>query len=172
MTIEYDLVMEDFIAYNLHFMHTSEACLRQLRAYRLTISLVPSILFCAGITIALSNPVAGIATAIVSFVVFWFLSPWVWWRAVRRNVLRMARNNGLGEPGTRQLFADDRGLRQESANGETFQLWSGVSRIEETPGHAFIYIGPVQAFVIPKRIGEREVSAFLANVRQHCPNRG
>lgn len=170
MELKYDLTSDDFIAYNIHFALTSEAGLRQLGAFRLTMSLVPSFLFCAGIAIALSNLVAGVVAAIVSFVVLWLVSPWLWSRAVRKNVRRMARNNGLGEPGARQLFADDRGLRQESANGETLRSWSGISRIDETPEHAFIYIGPVQAFVIPKRIGEPDVSAFTANVRQHCPN--
>lgn len=172
LELTFCLTSDDFVAFNVHFALTSQAGLRQFRAFRRTMTLVPSILMCTGIAIATSNPVAGVASGLVTFVVLWFLCPRLWRRAVRKNIRRLGKNNGLGEPGPRRLFADDRGLRQESANGESFQSWSGILRIEETPEHAFIYIGPVQAFVVPKRIGQSEVSTFLAEVRQHPPAPG
>ncbi len=43
--------------------------------------------------------------------------------------------------------------------------WQGIDRIEATATHVFIFIGPLQAYVIPQRIGARAVHDFVSTVR-------
>jgi hypothetical protein len=167
-SIEYDLVPDDFVAFNMHHALHSEAARRQSATTRIGASVVLPL--AVGIMLAAaSHDVAfGAVTTLVSGVVLWFLWPRLWSRQMKRFLMRAASSDGLGTVGTQTLSIEDEGLREVSPGSETFTAWSKVRRIDETPDHVFIFVGPVQAFVIPKRIGEERVAAFMGDLRGHC----
>lgn len=163
--LEYELTSDDYLAYNIHTLAVSEAGRRQRLNYRLVLSVVAPLLSGLVIGFGLGDLVGGLVVAAFTGAILWFISPGMWNRAVRKSVARMATRDGLGNPGQHRLVLDDDGLREETANGVSSQSWQGIERVDETPEHAFIYFGPLAAFVIPKRIGEAAVAEFLTQVR-------
>lgn len=67
----------------------------------------------------------------------------------------------------RSLDVDDDGFTVAAGKRSTRVPWSGVRRIAETPGHYFIYTGPSEAHVLPRRGHEAEMTAFVEAIRQH-----
>lgn len=65
-----------------------------------------------------------------------------------------------------QLFGDPWGLCDHSFSGVfTRYAWAAIEGIDETPEHAFIWVGSGKAVVIPKRIGADAVRSFLEMVK-------
>ena len=67
----------------------------------------------------------------------------------------------------RRLTLDDAGFTVASGNRSTRVPWADVQRIAETPGHYFIYTGPGEAHVLPRRGREAEVKAFVEAILEH-----
>jgi hypothetical protein len=166
-TIEYELTADDYVAFNLHYIHTAPSARRQFRVYRLTVSLVSPLLILLIVGLLFDDILAGVVVATVSGVGLWFLARRSWMREMRKYLRRAAGREGLGTVGRCSLTIEDGGLRERSSQGETFVAWPSVDRIDETAGHAFIFFGPVQAFVIPKSAGDA-VQPFLDEVRHRC----
>jgi len=163
--LEYDLTADDFIAFNLCHM-TSANARRHLRNFRVNMSVaIPLVAFAFSALAVQPSWIVFLSMALAGGIL-WFLSPLIWNDAVRRNLRRMARDTGLGAAGRHRLELNDDGLREESPNGVMSTPWRSILRVDETSEHAFVFFGPTQAFVIPKRIGEAEVSGFVAQVRR------
>jgi len=165
--LEYELVADDFVAFNLHYFGSTDAGRGLRKSQRLMLSVVTPLLIFGAIGLIFKDFVGGAVLAVITGVIMWFLAPAILAREIKRSLARMNRDAGLGVTGLHRLVADDVGLREISAEREVAATWSGTDRIDETPGHAYIFIGPVQAFVIPKRIGEAAVAGFLDVVREH-----
>lgn len=133
---------------------------------RLILSVVTPLLVFGVIGLIIGNFVEGVVLAVITAVIMWFLAPTLITYETKRNLARMNRDTGLGVTGLHRLVADDAGLRETSAEHEIAVNWSGIDRIDETSDYAYIFFGPVQAFVIPKRIGEVAVAGFLEVVRE------
>lgn len=67
----------------------------------------------------------------------------------------------------RRLTLDDSGLTVAAGKRSTRVPWASVQRIAETPGHYFIYTGPSEAHVLPRRGREAEVKAFVEAILEH-----
>ena len=163
----YELVSDDFVAFNLHYFGSTDAGRGLRRSQRLMLSVLTPLLVFGVIGLIFKDFVGGAVMAVITGVIMWFLAPALTAREIKRNLAHMNRDAGLGVTGPHRLVADDTGLRETSAEREVATSWSAVDRIDETADHAYIFIGPVQAFVIPKRIGEAAVTGFLDVVREH-----
>ncbi|WP_159794813.1 YcxB family protein [Puerhibacterium puerhi] len=95
--------------------------------------------------------VGGAAAGVVAAAAWRFAFPrlngWVLGRTLRR----LAAHDGLGFVGTVRLTIDDAGLREELAGTTSSAGWDRVDRIEETDAHAFVFVGPLAASILPKR---------------------
>ena len=67
----------------------------------------------------------------------------------------------------RRFTLDDGGFTVTSGSRATTVAWADVQRIVETPDHYFIYTGPSEAHVIPRRSREAEAKAFAEIIREH-----
>ena len=67
----------------------------------------------------------------------------------------------------RRLTLDGDGLTVASKDRSTTIAWSKVQRIVETPGHYFLYTGPSEAHVLPRKGREAEVKAFVEGILEH-----
>ena len=86
-------------------------------------------------------------------------------RGIRRSVTRIANASALGATGPTRLWLDADGVHEQCAGLTTSALWPVLGRIEESGEHAYIFVSPVAAFVVPKRAGTERVNAFLNSVR-------
>lgn len=56
-----------------------------------------------------------------------------------------------GALGKRRYEAGPDGLRSENEIIDTRVRWTGITGVEDTPGHVFLLTGPHTAFVVPRR---------------------
>jgi hypothetical protein len=97
---------------------------------------------------------------------FWLLLPSMGMVYFRHRMLREIRG---GAENVSRLWLDERGLNDQAASGQlTHYPWSTIEGIDETPTHAFIWVGATTAVVIPQGIGHDAVRAFLGAVKVAC----
>lgn len=164
MLLEYDLTTDDFVALNLHAATTSPTIQTSRARSRVwgSVGVFVGGLLLVGLE---GSWLEALVVASLGSAVFWFVWPPTWSWFLTRNVRRLARAGGLGVPGRCRLWIDEDGVHDQTPTGSSSVAWSGVVRLDETDTHAFIYVGPVQAYVIPRRIGEPAVQAFINAAR-------
>lgn len=169
--LDYELQVDDYVAFNLRYMESSDLGRRQLRNARVSLVLLtPAIVF-AAIAFVFGDLTDGVLIALTTGVIMWFLTPRLVRREYRRNFGRMAKDPGIGVTGSHRLVADDYGITEITTDRSSSAAWAAIERVDETPDHVFVFFGPVQAFVIPRRIGDERVAAFLHVVRARVANR-
>ena len=84
-----------------------------------------------------------------------------------RRYLSRARGALAATGAERRFSLDDAGFTVASGTRSTRVAWDTVRRIVETPDHYFIYTGPSEAHVIPRRSREAEAKAFAEIIREH-----
>jgi hypothetical protein len=67
----------------------------------------------------------------------------------------------------RTLTLDESGFTVAAGKRSTRVPWSAIQRIAEAPGHYFIYTGPTEAHVLPRRGREAEAKAFVEAILEH-----
>lgn len=67
----------------------------------------------------------------------------------------------------RRLDLHEDGFTVASGQRSSSVSWADVQRIVETPGHYFIYTDTSAAHVLPRRVGEAQVKAFVERILEH-----
>ena len=162
--LEFEITGEDLVAYNVYGATTAPAAKKQSARYRVWLSL--AVLVALTILIASDGSwFEGVVFGLVGAAVLWLVWPRLWTWMTRSNVLRHAKTGGLGTPGPCRIWVDEYGIHDATPNGASSVTWQGIDRIEENASHVFVFTGPLQAYVIPKRIGETVVRDFVSAVR-------
>ncbi len=166
--VEFDLSVDDFVAYNLRFMQTSDIGRRQLRTFRLLSSLLVLLISFVMVGFVFGHLVGGAVYALVVAIALWFAAPRLWFAHLKWTIRRMAAGDGIGTTGWHRLTVDDAGITEETAQGQSFIAWPGVKRIDQAEQAAYVFFAPVQAFIIPKRIGESRFTEFVQVIKDRC----
>ncbi len=166
--LEFEITGEDLVAYNVYGVTTAPAAKKQGAVFRIWGSL--AVLVALTILIAIDGSwLEGLVFGVVGAAALWFVWPRLWIWTTKSNVLRHAKTGGLGTPGLCRIWTDEYGIHDATPNGTSSVTWQGIDRVEETASHVFIFTGPLQAYVIPKRIGESAVRDFVSAVRAGTP---
>jgi hypothetical protein len=164
--LEYNLAEDDFIAYNMHFADSSRALRRPRLTFRMLVTLSGPAMSLLISILTREVHMGFLLSMSVVTASMWFVSPSLWKSSFRRSLLRMSRHGGLGSLGRYVIKMDESGLREESPSGITLTSWGQILRIEETDEYAFIFSGPINAFIIPKRVDREKVTEFLSEARR------
>ena len=79
---------------------------------------------------------------------------------------RIAATTPAGATASCRLWGDPWGLCDHDSHGVLRRYaWTAIEGIDETPEHAFIWVGSGKAVVIPKRIGADAVRSFVEMVK-------
>jgi hypothetical protein len=166
--LEFDITGEDLVEYNVYAATTAPAARKQSALYRVWLSL--AVLVALTVLVAIDgNWLEGVVAGLVAAAVLWLVWPRLWAWMIRSNVLRHAKTGGLGTPGPCRMWIDAYGIHDATPNGASSVTWQGIDRIEETASHVFVFTGPLQAYVIPKRVGESAARDFVSAVRAGAP---
>ena len=164
LSIEYDLGLEDRVAFNLWASASLPLARERAVRSRVATSVLGAFLVFAAIAGLSHDLVGGSVAALGAAVLGWFLFPWSYRRTVRRITARSVEDPAAVEHHWLSLEAD--GLRERTSVNDTLTLWAGIQRVDETAEYAFISIGPLMAFVVPKR-GQRDaIERFVGELRQ------
>ena len=149
MQLDYEIVLEDIAAFSLHHARTSRLSRRRLRFSQALgiFSTLVLVMVWPGWT-----GVERVVFFIVFCLLFLIAYPVYYQWAIKRNARKIysqgANKSLIGE---HTIVIDSEGVTERSAVAESKIAWSGVERIEEDGHNVYFYIGPLQAYVIPKR---------------------
>jgi len=170
--IAYDLTPDDYVAFNVHTSLALPETRRQIAQGRAWGAVLMAVVAGGIFGLVLDDgPVVPLVFASLAAVAWWVVSPWTLRRGIRRSVERIARTSGLGVVGPASLEADEVGLCEDCAGVVNTAPWSSIQRIEETPTHAFIHVGPLAAVIVPKRAAGAEdlIRVVRARIGQGRP---
>jgi len=157
--VEFDLTVEDFVAFN----HDHMERLFAMRATRVVLALVVGLAVPVGVTRYLMSE--DVAAEAAPFLILWavihflaFVAIAIWWS--RRSsswgtgwIYRWLATRGDSSAifGRYRFVISPQGILERSPKAEARYDISVVQKIIVTANHAFIYISPLQAFIIPRR---------------------
>jgi hypothetical protein len=170
-SVRFALSEADLVAFNEYVNKTVPAFRNSMRKAQ---AIVAVAVLCGGLWVtrdsALGRPLR-LGLVAIGVAAAWFAFPWLIRRtALRRSVRKMqeARAPLLGRATT--VWLDDDGIHRADEVSASVTAWAAVDRVEETPGQVFVFIGPAEAFVIPRSAGP-QVDAFAAEVRRRLVRR-
>jgi len=169
--IEYDLNEDDFMRYaQYHFRRSDDAKSGFRRT--LVIGLLALVVYAAGIK---DDPNFGIhapglfAARIVSVIVAFIVFVSIYMRIVRpmlvRSWLRSAAKRSLGHT---LLELREDGAHVTNVEGQGRLAWEACRGVVEEAEHIYIIMGPLRAFVVPKRAfdGADGARGFVEEARE------
>lgn len=156
--------VDDIVAFNLHHLKHS----RQGRR-----SIVTGILICIVLALALrgyANATVGHTIGIVALAInilvlsamYVALLLWMTARQVRRNYSDDKPNASTGR---HELTLKDDELVEISETGSRSARYDSIRNIDETEQHVFVYLGPLEAHIIPKSTDIRGLDGFMDELR-------
>lgn len=169
MKIEYNLIKDDYIEFNMHYIDTSRTVKRTLLIQQYGVGLVFLIIpyffsKLVGTPMTLSYIVYGaVFLAWILYYPRYFIS------VTKRRIIKMIDENGDSSIyGMQSIALTETGIEQESNTGESRTSWSGIERIDETPEYIYIYIGTMNAYLVPNRAFDDDAqrAEFLKILRE------
>lgn len=165
-SISLELTVDDLLALNIHvLLKTSAAEERMRRTQRrkalLTLPMVA--IFILTVAIARSPFEIAVAVLVCAFLAVWILLlPTITARQVAKRIPRWIASGQLPAPTPSLLWIDEHGtIVNQSRDRTTTYAVTAIERVDETPDYVFIIVGVAQTLVIPRRVGEPAVQAFL-----------
>jgi hypothetical protein len=168
MELQYDLTVDDLVAFNKHHIWHSPTC-RRSYYWNLIGGIVTGLLVAILIGVFYGTPEWTLLYCAI-------LVPlcWLFWRVYYRvamarrlrKLYREGENRGLA--GAHVLITDDEGFTSKGQMGEGKLKWAVVERTVEDKDYLYVYISAVSALIIPKRAfrDEQHMRAFLDEARR------
>ncbi|MFZ3589673.1 YcxB family protein [Bacillus sp. DJP31] len=157
MKIHYEILEEDYVAFNLHHARHSETIKRSLKIQRLIgplLFIVMPFLFARDDQL-LFMIMLGMMT-LLGFTWF-FLFPIFMNKSIERTTRRMIKegknSNILGK---REMTLTSEGIFDEGETNSTKSQWSTIEKFMDTDDYFFIYNSSVSAYIVPKRTFTKE----------------
>jgi hypothetical protein len=93
----------------------------------------------------------------------------LWWWNLWRRLRRGARSSAFGPTGPSRLWTDTQGIHDHAllTDVTTTYPWTLVDRVDQTREHAFVWVSQTKTVIIPRRVGEDAVAAFIAEVNRY-----
>jgi hypothetical protein len=167
MQVDYQIGLDDIGAFSLHHARTSKLSRRRLRSTQILgiFSLVVLVMVWPG----WDN-----VDRIVFFIVmalFWLVGyPFYYRWAIKRNIRKIySQTESRNVIGEHTIAIEPEYVIEKSPIGESRTAWSGIEKIQSDGQYIYVYVGPLYAFVIPKRAfktGE-DAEAFLQQAQAY-----
>jgi YcxB-like protein len=168
--IEYRVEEGDVLAFLDHHSEHSAAAReirrRQTYGYAILLAILGLVLWFFG------------ETALV--IAFLVLGPvWVAWWPARARRLARKQAAALYREGPNPMFdgphvlrLDEGGIVAIAPGAESRLPFTSVQRVVDTPDYLFVYVGAIQAFVVPRRrVARGDVRAFAEQLRRRLTQR-
>jgi len=165
MNIKYKVDMEDLVAFNQYFVATSPF----LRRHRLIVIAVISSIYIIleGVQALARDSITPLLLWSGIAVVFGVLYYRASLKVSPKHIARLyssEKNNGIFCE--HELAILPEGIHEKTDVNEQLSAFSEIERIEITDTHVFIFIGTMQAHVIPKnKVLEGDLDAFVSALR-------
>lgn len=183
ISVEFDLTIDDLVNFNMYHLAHSTAQ-RRIRVWSLlwTLALVELGNLLVLLLTVLQGPPRQeqLFLHVLVAVVFGLIFGLKAWQASRK-----VKNHWLARRMVKALFADGDssavlGVRRFTVKHDCIEDWSPlrdsrwkmqcVQKIIVTPQYAFVYVSPIQAFIIPVRafLSPEHFATFISNLEGHA----
>jgi len=171
MNIEFERTVDDLTEFNVFHLANSSSMKRQLFATQLLLSmLIPFVLigipYLGGQDISTFRIIYGMLAGVLMFVLF----PYINRKAtISRTKKVYSEGNNQAMLGHQAISLSPEGILGKNQAGESKINWSAVSELAQNEKYYFLYIGSVNAIVIPKNCfhSPEEEKAFLEYINAH-----
>jgi hypothetical protein len=149
MQVQYQLDLDDIVAFGLHHARASKDSRRRLRLTQLW-----GVIFALFVALMWLRWGVGTWTILFTgyslFMLFGYPSFCQW--SVKHNTRKIySEGQNKGALGNHIIALDAEGVTEISDVGESRIAWVGIEKVEENEEYVFLYTGSLQAHVIPKR---------------------
>ena len=151
--LEYTLTNDDYVAFNRYAASHSPVIVAQARRIRTTGTLAAGVVGAVVFWLVSRELLTTVLMTAVAAGMMWFIWPATQRRAVNTQLNKLAKAGELGRLGETGLSWDDSGLVESAAASQAIVGWERVRRVAENAGHLFIFVGDLDALVVPKRAG-------------------
>lgn len=150
MLVKYDIAITDVVAFSRHVMNSPTSKKNKRRWIIVVIFLITGSLF---IPLPEEIPRSMVVELTVAWSALFLLALFVAGPAASDRYVRGVYKTGAnrGTIGEHEIEIDEDGLVERTEVSETRQSWRGVERIDETETHAFFFVSPLMAYIIPKQ---------------------
>lgn len=169
MKLEYNLIKDDYIAFNMHHIETSPTIRKTLLIQQYGVALVFLVIpyffsRISGTPMLLSYIVYG--AVFLAWILYY---PKYFMAVTKRRTLKMIdEGDNSSIYGMQSITLTDKGIEQESNTGESRTAWHAIERIDETREYIYIYIGTMNAYLVPNRAFDDDAqrAEFLRILRE------
>lgn len=163
LSITYTPTVDDLVALSLYHRAHSPSMSRTLSALRI----LGAVGLFLVITVARGHQLPQFILAAVVSVVFYITIPLMWkFRLISSTRKAYVEGKKKGKFGHQTIVIADDGITVSYETGESNIRWLGIERITQTPGYTFVYVGALNAFVIPEQIEEGDHDAFVTELKR------
>jgi hypothetical protein len=169
MQVEHDLTIEDAVAFQRYQLaHPSKP---ERSSWMTWFGIA-----CLGVLIlVMASPLLWGGGSLWSLLILFLYVAVVAYALFYRRIVASVLRRKLREPGFakllgwRRLDVTSDGISITTATTNSTTKWSGVSRLVATEEHAFFYLSPVEAYILPKRAfgAQNEFWDFVETARQY-----
>jgi len=169
MEFTFTQTQEDLIAFNEHHLANSPFVRRRKLTNLLTVGLLPLAIGAVLFAFSLDPGPFDWWTFPIASILLFLLYPALYRRSSRRALDKML-SEGVPTTGERHVRVNPVEISVSSELRSSTVRWKGVQKITREAGHAFVYVGPVEAFIVPRRAfasdaafeeGVREIEGFM-----------
>nr|WP_300003902.1 YcxB family protein [Tissierella sp.] len=170
MELKFRLTEEDYINYNIEHAKRSPSIRKSILFQRL---MGPAVFIIAPFVVAKYSEIPlwywitlfGITTIV--WLVFY--PKYANWEMKTRLKKMMKEKNHESLLAERTLILTQDGITEESPGEKSSIIWEKIVSLEETEDYIHVYISPVEAHVIPKRVfkDQQSQSLFIEYINEH-----
>jgi hypothetical protein len=164
--LEYTLTNDDYVAFNQYAAKHTPAIVAQARRIRTTGTLAAGVMAAVVFWLVSRELLTTVLMTAAAAGMMWFIWPGAQRRAVNTQLNKLAKAGDLGRLGETVLTWDESGLVESAVASQAIVGWERVRRVAETAEHLFVFIGDLDALIVPKRAGQAVAElARFAQVR-------
>ena len=168
LTVEYDLIKEDYIAFNMHHIDNSPTIKRSLFIQRYVVALVFLVfpfIFSNMTGVPILLPLIIYGAIFIAWILYY---PRYFVATTKKRILKMI-NEGRSDNlfGPRSITLSEAGVQEVSDHGESRSSWRSIEKVDETAEHIYIYISSINAYLVPIRAfeGRTQKDEFMERLK-------
>lgn len=170
MEIQFETTIDDLIAFNKYHYANSSTFQKQKKRDTIILPIIIFVLLITLYALIQSWEILLFGLIFLSLYIFFILRAYK--SGIYKNVKKIIEEQDTkGTIGKHILKINEDGLTEITEVNERKDKWSGVQKIVVDNDHAFIYVGTLQAHVIPKgRIIEGNFDEFIERAESYWGN--
>ena len=170
MKVSFELTRQDYIEYNVFHQQNSKVCRKSMQMIRFSKPIIFLIL-AYPISRLSSLPFWWWATVLIIISVVMIIKyPKRYNKIIAKKVGQMLdEGNNVGLLGNRTIEITETAIISEGQAEERKTKWEAVERIYETQDYLYVYIGSLQAHIIPTRAFESKAKKdeFIQTIKKY-----